>query len=527
MRKHLTKIVVIEMIIVAALTIAHLFKIFPTLKYAIIMKIAIISLLLIIAIIVIGSLFQSFFNKKWKVVITVLIFLIYNGVLGYANKFLYEVDNSLQGIDTLKTSLVAKSDSKYNSEDDIDNSAKIGVQTSSNEANGEFAMAEVKKMDKTKNIKQYTNYKNALAALEKGEVDMISMTGIRDREISKLDSSFADNHKVVASFKGKLEHSKSDKDITKVPFTILVSGIDSRSSNIKDVSNSDSNILVTFNPDTGKVTTLTTPRDSFVPIQCNNYSNDKLTHAGAYGGTKCVQKTLEKLYDVKVDYTVRINFTGVIDIVDALGGVEVDVPENKLVQKESDGKTCEQNSHGKKGTLCWYDGKVNKFNGEEALAFARNRYGQDGGDFYRGRNQQIVIESIIHKATSINNIETVSKLLASVSDNMKTNLSRNDIISLYEVMIGLDTGLNIEKLYISGSTGMENGLSVVYPSQEDVDYASYRMKANLELLETQFPGNDYYVEGTKPENIDGNNALRKQKAAYKKSKEKITIPKKD
>jgi len=317
--------------------------------------------------------------------------------------------------------------------------------------------------------------------------------------------------RVVTTFEQEQARNTSDIDITQQPFSIFIQGIDARDSDINSPGLSDSNIIVTFDPKSGHITTLTTPRDSFIPIPCAGFANDKLTHSGGIGGAECTKATLENLYGIELNYFVRINFNGVVSIVDALGGIDVDVPVNQM--NVFNPTVCEQDSQGRPNTICWTEGEVNHFDGEQALAFSRNRHNQDGGDFYRGRNQQIVISAIINRLRNINNLDTINALLSSVSDNMATNLDRNSIISLYEIMIGLSNQINLEKLYISGSTGDVGGMSVVFPSQSDVAYASYRMQVSLGMVYPQFPSNDYFVLGQVP-SADSTDALGVQRAPF-------------
>ncbi|WP_423364246.1 LCP family protein [Mycoplasma sp. P36-A1] len=515
--KKLKIAIQVVLVVASLLTIANVFYTFPSLKFTVINKVIILAFFLLLINILVAFLLNKFNNTTWKNVLGgILIVLVGFGIFK-GNEFLLNYNNAFAAMNTsgvYRTSLVTDKDSTISSVDDITKKTKIGIQNIKFYENGSLALAKVKELNKTDNIKQYPTISDAYKALEKGEIDLMSVKSLADEDLLKVNAQAVSNMKEVVSFE-ETEAAKTvstSKDITTEPFTILVSGIDSRSSDISDVSNSDSNVLVTFDPTTGRVTTLTTPRDSYVQIQCGGYGYDKLTHAAAYGGTSCVKKTLESIYDIKVDYTVRINFVGVIDIIDALGGIDVDVPKNTAnVGVE---KVCEQNSKGKKDTMCWEEGKVNHFDGESALAFARNRYNQDGGDFYRGRNQQIVIEAILEKAKSINNIDTINNLLTGVSKNMRTNLTKNDIISLYEILVGLNNGISIEKLYIGGGTGMVNAQSVVYPSVDDISYASYRMKVSLKKAYPQFPTTNYSVSAIKPDNSDGSNALQTEKTPF-------------
>ena len=515
MKRKIHIFVIVELILISLLTMGNLIYTFQSLRYSVLSKLVIIAFCFFIAIIIVNFLFKKFSNRNWKVAFIILIVALINFGFAHANYFLYNYNVAMGRIQVAQkysTTLIAKKDSKYDSVDDINSETTIGIQSIKFYENGQLALDELRELDQTDKIKQYSNLKEAFEALQKGEIDMMSSSGLSDEALLKLDSNLKNNYKEVVTFEVEEKVEAVQKDITNTPFTILISGIDSRSTDITDISNSDSNILVSFNPNTGRVTTLSTPRDSYVQIQCGGFGYDKLTHAAAYGGTKCVKETLEKLYEVEVDYTIRINFVGVIEIVDALGGIEVDVPINKM--NEGVGEICEQDSHGRRNAYCWTEGEVNTFDGETALAFARNRYNQDGGDLSRGQNQQIVIEAILKKATSVNNIDTINKLLTTISNHMSTNINTRDIISLYEILVSMNNSIDIEKLYIGGATGMVGPMSVVYPNPDDIKYATYRIDVATEEVKPQFPTNGYYVLGKRPSNDDGMNPLRTQRMPF-------------
>lgn len=512
MKKIWKNILSIEIIVVSVLTIINIFYTFQTMRFAVLSKTILIALAIVIFAFLIWLLISKFTKNIIKIIITLFVIVAYNIVLFLGNNVLFSYNgamNLMGSSSKFTTYLVAKKDSPYESIKDIKEDTKIGIQARKNSyENGSMALEELQKLDKSGKITEYQSIENAYKALTTGKADIITVSNIDNLE--KYDKEYKENFKVIGNFEVSDKIEDTNKDVLSHPFTILISGIDSRSTDIDGGGNGDANILVTFNPQTGHITTLTTPRDSFIPLACNGGARDKLTHAASYGQTKCVKETLETLYNIKVDYTVRINFVGVIDVVNALGGVDIDVPVNSTNASQGITKVCEQDSHGKKDTMCWEEGKVNHMDGETALAFSRNRYNQDGGDFYRGRNQQIVVDAILKKATSLNNITKINDLLGAISKHMRTNLDKNDIISLYEVLLNLPYGINIEKLYVGGEVGWEGDMSVVYPSEKDLTYADYRMRVNLNEAKPQFPTNGYYVDGARPSIDGGNNPLRQE-----------------
>lgn len=210
---------------------------------------------------------------------------------------------------------------------------------------------------------------------------------------------------------------KSDVDITKEPFVIYISGIDT-SGNVASKARSDVNMLVGVNPSTKNILMVNTPRDYYVNIKGKN-KRDKLTHAGLYGVEESV-KTLSSLYDTDIDYYVRINFTSFVSIVNELGGIKIDVPI----------KFCEQNSKRSKAPndlICLNKGMQN-LNGEQALALARHRKTLPTGDRGRGENQMLVLEAIINKAMSPKIVSKYSSLIDAMKGRMSTNMTSNEII---------------------------------------------------------------------------------------------------
>ncbi len=195
-------------------------------------------------------------------------------------------------------------------------------------------------------------------------------------------------------------------------YTIYISGIDTRSSTLNVKSRSDVNIIATVNTKTHEVLLLTTPRDYFVPLSISHGQPDKLTHAGLYGVNVSIA-TLEMLYDIDIDYHFRVNFNGFVDIIDALGGVDVYNPK----QFVRNGYTFVKG--------------MNHLDGTHALVFARERYAYIDGDLQRGRNQLAVIEAVIKKMTTSTAILTnFSSLMKGVEGSFETTIP-------YDVMAGI------------------------------------------------------------------------------------------
>ena len=285
------------------------------------------------------------------------------------------------------------------------------------------------------------------------------------------------------------ENSSRGKSVTE-PFTILLMGVDSAEEGLSKntVANGDSLILITFNPNTLNATMLSIPRDSYVPIACwSGNPENKITHAAAYG-TDCMMDTIENYFDVTIDYYAKINFKGLVSLVDALGGITVEVPQ----------ELCTDNSN-REGQIC-IDAGVQTLNGEQALVLARNRKQLTGGDLDRGLNQQLVIQGILNKVKDMKNINQVMDVLNTVTNNLDTNFTESQILSFYDIAKDIMNNalqkddadlINIEQLYLDGTGQMiydERSRLVLWdyvPNTESVKDIKNAMKINLEEKEPE------------------------------------------
>lgn len=273
------------------------------------------------------------------------------------------------------------------------------------------------------------------------------------------------------------------------PFTLLLMGVDSEQENIENTTfNGDSLMLLTFNPKTLNTTILSIPRDTYVPIACfNGKRKNKITHAAWYG-EECMSQTIENFTGVYIDYFVKINFKGVVSLVDALKGIEVDVPI----------EFCEQDSNRSfDNQICLTPG-VQTLNGEQALALSRHR--KTINDFIRGQNQQLVVQGILNKMRDIDSLKTLNNLLDTISNNMETNMSTTEILSFYNIAkdilaqnpnANLSDLISFQKLYLSGydeyiydystSSGEGTGLNLYnfVPYQGSIEDVVKAMKINL------------------------------------------------
>ena len=226
--------------------------------------------------------------------------------------------------------------------------------------------------------------------------------------------------------------------ITTEPFVLYLSGVDNRGELTED-ARSDVNILAVVNPVTKRVALVNTPRDYYVDLAGTD-SKDKLTHAGLYGVGTSMQ-TLGGLYGVEVDEYVRINFAGFIDIVDALGGIDV----------YSDYSFTSVGSPGYYDPTDFVEG-WNHLDGAAALAFARERHAFATGDIQRGINQMKVIDAMLEKVKSPALLTSYSRLLAAVADNFVTSLSTGQIAALVRMQLADFAAWDIENYSVTGTS---------------------------------------------------------------------------
>ena len=237
---------------------------------------------------------------------------------------------------------------------------------------------------------------------------------------------------------GLISGAEANK-ITKEPFVLYLSGVDNRGE-LTEKARSDVNILAVVNPTTKRVALINTPRDYYVDLAGTD-SKDKLTHAGLYG-VETSMATLGNLYGIQVDHYIRIDFSGFISIIDAVGGVDV----------YSDQAFTSVGSPGYYDPTTFAEG-WNHLDGKSALAFARERHAFASGDIQRGINQMKVIDAMANKLKSPTVLMSFSKLMDAVSDCFVTSLSQEQISALVRMQLGDLASWDIESCSVTGSSG--------------------------------------------------------------------------
>ena len=265
-----------------------------------------------------------------------------------------------------------------------------------------------------------------------------------------------------------LNEAVLDKTVKNI--SVLFIGIDD-SETRSGATRSDALILATFNKEDNSIKLISIPRDSYVYVpETGDYT--KINHAYAYGGTKATIDTVESLLDIDVDFYVRMNFYAFIDVVDALGGVKVDVPYDLTEQDSNDMETI---------TL---EAGTQNLNGEEALAFARTR--KQDNDMERGKRQQELIEAIISKATSAQSVTKYANVLEEIGDNIKTDLTFKQM-KIYLSYFLTHSDLSVDSLQLVGS---DSTIDDIYYYQLD----EVKLEEMIDLLHAHLNGETLITE---------------------------------
>ena len=322
---------------------------------------------------------------------------------------------------------------------------------------------------------EYRSVQEQATALHNGDVQAIIYNEAYNGILSEEFGDFGNSIKVIYShsIETKVENNAAEQvEVKDDTFTVYISGIDVYGA-IETNSRSDVNIMAVVNPTSHQILLVTTPRDYYVEIPgVSGGELDKLTHAGIYG-VDASMATLGQLYDTTIDFYARVNFTSLVEMVDALGGVDV-YSEQAFTTSEDTGLVMNV-----------VQGE-NHFNGQQALAFSRERMNVDGGDFQRGKNQQAVITAMIKKAVSPAILVGANGILNSVSGNVDTNMSQDQIQTLIKTQLSDGGAWNIKSVAAEGTGDQQYCFSspgsLLYVTQPDPNSVA-SIKAMIDSVE--------------------------------------------
>ena len=410
--------------------------------------------------------------QKWKissviadVICTVLTVVCVAGCV-YADK----MDSTIRDVATVSASTdvigvyVMDADPAQELADVVD--YQFGIATAIDRTNTDKAMDEITfTIGKDPAVTEYGDIFALLDELNNGEagVSVVNSAYISTASEAEKYARAEEGLREIASFTyesadGGSETDTSHPDADSNSFIMYLSGIDTYGG-ISTRSRSDVNILAVVNTETKDILLLSTPRDYYISYSETGGAKDKLTHAGIYGINASID-ALEQLYDVDVNYYLRVNFSGFIDIINALGGVDVN----------SDYDFIARGTEIHKG--------VNHLTGEEALSFARERYSFKDGDFQRGRNQMEVIRAVIQKTASSSLLTNYMSVMNAVAGSFETNMSQEEISDLVKMQLSDMASWNITSYTSEGQVSSAETysmpgqmLSVVIPDESSVEEA--------------------------------------------------------
>ena len=404
-------------------------------------------------------------NKKRRrlFISTMVFYTLICTLVGLVIFYLYgRLSNMNKEYVTYTSDLIVMSDNKAEDIEDIVD-YKIGMLETKTSPDGYIIPNEIIKEYNLKDendIKKYPDYNTMIVDLYDGAVDALLIPDNYPsmfKNIDKFENIDNDTEIIVSKSKkmlksevSKQEKASAGKSI-KEPFTLLLMGIDSTGEDLEKnaIANGDTMIVITFNPKTLNATILSIPRDSYVPIACwPGKAKNKITHSASYGND-CIINTIEEFLEIDIDYYAKINFKGLVKLVDALGGVDINVEQ----------ELCTDNSD-RSGDICVHPG-YQTLDGEHALVYARNRKQLVNGDFGRNAHQQELIIAMVNKMRSIKNVKTFMNILNTVSNSIDTNLTTKQMLSFYDIAKDLMKNanenaqiINIDQLYLEGASKM-------------------------------------------------------------------------
>lgn len=324
------------------------------------------------------------------------------------------------------------------------------------------ALAQMEETIDTQKYTTYDTYSQLADALYNKEVDAI-VVGTQYKSMLELNhEGFDEETRIVKTY----EFDKKAKsvttavtDVTEKPFNVYVTGIDTYGS-VSTVSRSDVNLIVTVNPKTKQILMTSIPRDCEIELHKNG-KMDKLTHTGIYGVEETIS-TIEDFLDLDVNYYARTNFSGITNIIDALGGVTVD--------SDYEFTTRHGNYHIVKGE--------NELDGDKGLCFVRERYNLPSGDYDRGRNQQKLLKAMLNKVMSPKIITNFQRILTAIEGCFETNMSSDEIKSLINMQLDDNAEWDVFNVQLDGKGYMTDQTYSMHGTSIYVmkPYASYVKK---------------------------------------------------
>lgn len=442
-----------------------------------------------IAILVISSIFIvpvmfSRNGKKGRKIIATIVAVLLIGVFGVGTYYLADTLDFLGNITQVAQAkedyyVIVKTEAPY---EDVN---ALAGQTIGTYMSHDLVYSEAKSM-LTETVQVEYAYaaeqpKEALKQLVSGEYQAVfisaasyeSMKNSTDEDISLLNISETTRILHTISVLIETEDATSAVDVTKESYNIYISGSDMEGS-IDIPNRTDVNMIATVNPVTNEVLLTSIPRDYYVELP-SKAAMDKLTHSSLYGIQESVA-AIEKQLGIEINYYLRVNYSTVMKLVDAIGGIEI--------ESDRDFYTSGMKGMPELNGLHFVKGK-NQVNGKQALAFCRERHSFSEGDMARNENQQQVMEAIIKKCTQSTTILTkYTSLLEAVKDNLSTNMTTDEMSSIIKMQIEKMPSWKISKQAIKGNNNSEYCYSLGFNASTVDAIPELEMKAIDEIVKT-------------------------------------------
>ena len=451
----------------------------------------VVGILFVINLILNFFLFRKKVKKKPKKISTVFA-LLFSIIFLVASFFIFKtfgvLDDMSEEYRTYTYHVLVKNDSSYQDIGDISGKT-LGYYNNNSNATKK-ALEKLSEKVKTEN-ESYGNLDSLGASILTEETESIL---VEDSQKTKLDnagcssdsgslSGFSSKTRILYTFKVTVKVESKDVDVTKDVFNIYISGMDEYGE-VSEISRSDVNMIITINPKTKQILMTNIPRDYYVQLHDTSGYKDKLTHAGNYGIDTSIA-TIEDLLGIQINYYFKVNFSSLVNIIDALGGVEV--------YSEYDFQSYNGYNFSK---------GYNSVDGKAGLSFVRERKTFAEGDNQRGKNQQAMIEAIFRKCTSPSIITKYNSLLNSLKDSMITNMPMKSITKLAKMQLKDNASWTLTSNSLTGTGSYDytytypyQELYVTVPDEESISEAKEMISkvTSGEKLESSYDGDSNNV----------------------------------
>lgn len=397
-----------------------------------------IAIIIVIEILLgVGIFFLMRNTQKVRLIVSHIISLVISIMLVIGCMAVSQGNSAIQGLtsdhtQTNRISLYVLDDSSYQELSDLKNQS---IEANVNDEHMAEAIDALNKEVKL-SIQGQEDYVQMSNDLYDQKTAGIYMNEAQSALFDEIHEDFHEKTRVLYTYEitEEVEDFSKDVSVTQNAFNVFISGIDTTGP-VSTVSRSDVNMIVTINPQSKKILMTSIPRDYYVTL-ANMGQKDKLTHAGLAGVENSV-KTLENFLGIDINYYARVNFTSLIQMVDALGGIEVysdqDIPK-----------------------LGIHEG-INDMDGKKALSFSRERYSYKNGDNHRVQNQQKVLEAMINKMMSPAIITNYSSILENIDGSFETNMTSDEITSLIRMQLNDMASWDIQQIQLQGHGAMLTG----------------------------------------------------------------------